>query len=254
MSKKAWRTGGSRMFIDVNSHVRVEDLVRGMLIQSGNDASTALAEHVAGSVEAFVALMNEKAAALGMKSSVFKNPTGLPARGHVSSAHDLGDSREGHHFDISEVLRALRRARVQLQRDHAAEPQRAAFARPRRRRHEDRVHGRGGILHRELGAARRHAADRGGARRDSRRRSATTRRRRCSSTASRTSRRTGCTRPASRSAPRASRAARPRRRRSGSSTICSSRFRAARTPRSRRRPTSRRSSRRRCARAHASAR
>ena len=90
VSKKAWRTGGSRMFIDVNSHVRVDDLVHGMLIQSGNDASIALAEHVAGSVEAFVALMNEKAAALGMQSSVFKNPTGLPARGHVSSAHDLG--------------------------------------------------------------------------------------------------------------------------------------------------------------------
>jgi D-alanyl-D-alanine carboxypeptidase (penicillin-binding protein 5/6) len=89
VSKKAWRTGGSRMFIEPNSHVRVEDLVRGMLIQSGNDASTALAEHVAGSVEAFVDLMNEKAAALGMQSSVFKNPTGLPARGHVSSAHDM---------------------------------------------------------------------------------------------------------------------------------------------------------------------
>ena len=89
VSKKAWRTGGSRMFIEPNSHVRVEDLVRGMLIQSGNDASTALAEHVAGSIDAFVALMNEQAAALGMKSSVFKNPTGLPARGHVSSAHDM---------------------------------------------------------------------------------------------------------------------------------------------------------------------
>ncbi len=89
VSKKAWRTGGSRMFIEPNSHVRVEDLVRGMMIQSGNDASTALAEHVAGSVEAFVALMNEQAAALGMQSSVFKNPTGLPARGHLSSAHDM---------------------------------------------------------------------------------------------------------------------------------------------------------------------
>jgi D-alanyl-D-alanine carboxypeptidase (penicillin-binding protein 5/6) len=89
VSKKAWRTGGSRMFIEPNSHVRVEDLVRGMLIQSGNDASTALAEHVAGSVEAFVALMNGQAAALGMHSSVFKNPTGLPARGHLSSAHDM---------------------------------------------------------------------------------------------------------------------------------------------------------------------
>jgi len=89
VSKRAWHTGGSRMFIEPNSHVRVEDLVRGMLIQSGNDASTALAEHVAGSVDAFVALMNEQAAALGMKSSEFKNPTGLPARGHVSSAHDM---------------------------------------------------------------------------------------------------------------------------------------------------------------------
>ena len=89
VSKKAWRTGGSRMFIEPNSHVLVEDLVRGMLIQSGNDASTALAEHVAGSVEGFVTLMNEQAAALGMNSSIFRNPTGLPARGHVSSAHDM---------------------------------------------------------------------------------------------------------------------------------------------------------------------
>src|SRR5262249_33836293 len=88
VSKKAWKTGGSRTFIEVNSHVRVDDLVHGMLIQSGNDASTALAEYVAGSVDAFVALMNDRAAALGMKSSVFRNPTGLPARGHVSSAHD----------------------------------------------------------------------------------------------------------------------------------------------------------------------
>ncbi len=89
VSEKAWRTGGTRMFIDVNSRVKVDDLVHGMLIQSGNDASVALAELVAGSVPAFVALMNDRAAALGMHSSVFRNPTGLPARGHVSSAHDL---------------------------------------------------------------------------------------------------------------------------------------------------------------------
>ena len=69
VSKKAWRTGGSRMFIDVNSHVRVDDLLHGMLIQSGNDASIALAEHVAGSVEAFVALMNAESRALGMQSA-----------------------------------------------------------------------------------------------------------------------------------------------------------------------------------------
>jgi D-alanyl-D-alanine carboxypeptidase (penicillin-binding protein 5/6) len=89
VSTKAWKTGGTRMFIDVNSHVKVADLIRGMLIQSGNDAATALAEHVSGSVEEFVALMNERAQALGMKSSVFRNPTGLPARGHHSSARDM---------------------------------------------------------------------------------------------------------------------------------------------------------------------
>ena len=60
-----------------------------MLIQSGNDASMALAEHIAGSVDAFVGLMNEAAGRLGMKNSLFRNPTGLPARGHVSSAHDM---------------------------------------------------------------------------------------------------------------------------------------------------------------------
>jgi serine-type D-Ala-D-Ala carboxypeptidase (penicillin-binding protein 5/6) len=90
VSTKAWKTGGTRMFIDVNSHVEVSDLIRGMLIQSGNDAATALAEHVAGTVEAFVALMNAEAVALGMNNTVFRNPTGLPARGHHSSAHDLG--------------------------------------------------------------------------------------------------------------------------------------------------------------------
>lgn len=89
VSEKAWRTGGTRMFIDVNSDVLVEDLLRGLLIQSGNDAAVALAEHVSGSVDAFVEEMNAAAEALGMKSSVFRNPHGLPARGHVTTARDL---------------------------------------------------------------------------------------------------------------------------------------------------------------------
>jgi D-alanyl-D-alanine carboxypeptidase (penicillin-binding protein 5/6) len=89
VSEKAWRMGGTRMFIDVNSDVRVSDLVRGLLIQSGNDAAVALAEHLSGSVDAFVAEMNAAAAALGMTSSSFRNPHGLPARGHVSTARDL---------------------------------------------------------------------------------------------------------------------------------------------------------------------
>ena len=89
ISEKAWRTGGTRMFVEVGSHVKVEDLIHGMLIQSGNDASVALAEHVAGSVPAFVELMNSRAEALGMTHSSFRNPTGLPAAGHVSTARDL---------------------------------------------------------------------------------------------------------------------------------------------------------------------
>jgi D-alanyl-D-alanine carboxypeptidase (penicillin-binding protein 5/6) len=89
ISEKAWRMGGTRMFVEVNSEVTVEDLVRGMLIQSGNDASVALAEHLAGSVDAFVTEMNAAAETLGMRSTVFRNPHGLPARGHVSTARDL---------------------------------------------------------------------------------------------------------------------------------------------------------------------
>jgi D-alanyl-D-alanine carboxypeptidase (penicillin-binding protein 5/6) len=81
--------GGTRMFIEVNSEVGIEDLLRGLLIQSGNDAAVSLAEHVSGSVDAFVAEMNAAAAALGMHSSAFRNPHGLPARGHVTSARDL---------------------------------------------------------------------------------------------------------------------------------------------------------------------
>jgi D-alanyl-D-alanine carboxypeptidase (penicillin-binding protein 5/6) len=77
------------MFIEVNSEVGIEDLLRGLLIQSGNDAAVALAEHVSGSVDEFVTEMNVAAQALGMQSSAFRNPHGLPARGHYTTAHDL---------------------------------------------------------------------------------------------------------------------------------------------------------------------
>jgi D-alanyl-D-alanine carboxypeptidase (penicillin-binding protein 5/6) len=89
VSEKAWRMGGTRMFIEVNSDVRVEDLIRGLLIQSGNDAAVALAEHLSGSVDAFVAEMNAAAASLGMTNSAFRNPHGLPSRGHYTTARDL---------------------------------------------------------------------------------------------------------------------------------------------------------------------
>jgi len=89
VSEKAWRMRGTRMFIEVNSDVGVEDLLHGLLIQSGNDAAVALAEHVAGSVDSFVGEMNAAAHALGMQHTVFRNPHGLPARGHYTTAHDL---------------------------------------------------------------------------------------------------------------------------------------------------------------------
>jgi len=89
ISEKAWRTGGSKMFIEVNKLVSVEDLLKGMIIQSGNDASVALAEHVAGSEDAFASLMNNYAATLGMKESHFVNSTGLPHPDHYTTAYDL---------------------------------------------------------------------------------------------------------------------------------------------------------------------
>lgn len=88
VSEKAWRTGGSRMYIEVDTEVVVEDLLRGMIVQSGNDASIAVAEHVAGSEDAFVSLMNQYADALGMHDTHFENATGLPADGHLTTARD----------------------------------------------------------------------------------------------------------------------------------------------------------------------
>jgi len=89
VSEQAWRTPGSRMFIEVGKRVSVQDLLLGMIVQSGNDASVALAEYVAGSEAVFAELMNQYAAALGMHSSHFMNSTGLPDDNHYSTARDL---------------------------------------------------------------------------------------------------------------------------------------------------------------------
>jgi D-alanyl-D-alanine carboxypeptidase (penicillin-binding protein 5/6) len=89
ISVKAWRAPGSRMFVREGTRVPLEDLLKGIVIQSGNDASIAVAEHIAGSEEAFASMMNQQAAVLGMHSSHFANATGLPAEGHQSSAWDL---------------------------------------------------------------------------------------------------------------------------------------------------------------------
>lgn len=89
ISEKAWRMGGSRMYLEVNTRVSVYDLLKGLIIQSGNDASVALAEHVAGTEEAFVQLMNEYAAELGMENTNFVNSTGWPDKKHLTTARDI---------------------------------------------------------------------------------------------------------------------------------------------------------------------
>lgn len=89
VSEKAWRMGGSKMFIEVGKKIPVEDLLRGMIIVSGNDATIALAEHIGGSEEAFAAYMNQFAAKLGLKNSHFTNATGWPDSGHYMSARDI---------------------------------------------------------------------------------------------------------------------------------------------------------------------
>ncbi len=90
VSERAWKMPGSRMFIDPKMKVPVEDLIKGMIVQSGNDATMALAEGVGGTVEHFVQMMNAQAKVLGMKSTGYKNPEGLTEPGHTTTARDLG--------------------------------------------------------------------------------------------------------------------------------------------------------------------
>lgn len=89
VSERAWKMPGSRMFIDPKMQVPVEDLIKGMVVQSGNDATVALAEGVGGSVERFVQLMNDQAKVLGMNATGYKNPEGLTEAGHTTTARDL---------------------------------------------------------------------------------------------------------------------------------------------------------------------
>ena len=91
ISKKAWKTGGSKSFVEVGKNIKLETLLKGMIIQSGNDSSVALAEHISGSEEVFVSLMNQHALNLGMKNTQFANSTGMPAKDaeHSTTAYDL---------------------------------------------------------------------------------------------------------------------------------------------------------------------
>jgi len=89
ISENSWRTPGSRMFVEVNTRVSVEDLLQGMIVQSGNDASVAIAEHLAGTEGTFAQVMNQYAAELKMHDTQYRNSTGLPSEGHYTSAADI---------------------------------------------------------------------------------------------------------------------------------------------------------------------
>lgn len=89
ISQKAWATGGSKMFVKVDDKVKIEDLLKGVIIQSGNDASVALAEHVAGDESTFAEMMNQYAQRLGMLNTHFVDSNGLPAENHYTTARDL---------------------------------------------------------------------------------------------------------------------------------------------------------------------
>ncbi|OGP68443.1 MAG: hypothetical protein A2170_12385 [Deltaproteobacteria bacterium RBG_13_53_10] len=102
--KRAWKTDGSKMFIKVGERVKVEDLMKGVAIASGNDACVALAEHLSGAEETFVSKMNEKAKALGLNDSQFRNPDGLPADGQYITAMDMATLARRYIEDHPEAL------------------------------------------------------------------------------------------------------------------------------------------------------
>jgi len=115
VSERAWKMPGSRMFIDPKMKVPVEDLIKGMIVQSGNDATVALAEGVGGTLERFVLLMNEQARALGMKATAYKNPEGLTEPGHVTTARDLSilATRLMHDFPNEMAYYAIKKYRYE---------------------------------------------------------------------------------------------------------------------------------------------
>lgn len=113
VSELAWRMGGSKMFVQIGASVKVEDLIRGMIVQSGNDACIVLAEGIAGSEEGFVALMNTKAKQLGLSNSNFRNSTGWPDPDHRMSCRDIAtlakriiqDFPDDYHYDSDKTFR-----------------------------------------------------------------------------------------------------------------------------------------------------
>ena len=145
---------GSRMFVEVGTQVSVENLIQGMIVQSGNDATVALAEHVAGSEAVFVDLMNQYALQIGMSSTHFQNSPGMPGPATLHDRPRHRPARRRADSRISGVLQVVFPAGVHLEQDHAAESQRSAGSRSERGRTQDRPHGIRRLLPRLVRQAR----------------------------------------------------------------------------------------------------
>ncbi len=138
VSEKAWKAIGSRMFIEPKRPVTVNELVHGMIIQSGNDACIALAEAISGTEEVFVQRMNLEAQRLGLTKTHYVNTTGLPDAAALFDGARSGPPGPGDHPRFSGVLPDLLQEGIQLQPHHPAQPQSAALARSDRRWRQDR--------------------------------------------------------------------------------------------------------------------
>ena len=123
VSERAWRTQGSKMFVEVGNRIPVEALLRGIIIQSGNDACIVVAESIGGTVENFVAMMNTRAKQLGLNQSHFVNPDGLPdPPGQLMSALDLAKLSRHLINDYPDLLSLFQREELRLAWHHPAQP------------------------------------------------------------------------------------------------------------------------------------
>jgi D-alanyl-D-alanine carboxypeptidase (penicillin-binding protein 5/6) len=141
ISEHAWRQEGSRMFIEVGKQVSVDNLIQGMIVQSGNDATVALAELVGGTEQQFAAMMNTYAKQLGMTNSHFTNSPGMPDPEHYMTARDAAILASALIHEFPEYYKVVCAEGIRLERHHAAESQRPAVARPDRGRSQDRPYG-----------------------------------------------------------------------------------------------------------------
>ena len=156
----------SRLGLKAGQKIELRYLIRAAAIKSANDAATAMGDAIGGSEDGFAAMMNQYARAMGMTNTTFKNANGLTRDGHMSTARDMATLGRRLVYDFPQYYNIFGRTSTSAGHRHGAEHQPpGARGLPGRRRHQDRLHQGGGLQRRLLGAARRPAGDRGGARR-----------------------------------------------------------------------------------------